>query len=345
MKSKVAIIGASGYGGVELIRLLLNHPKVELVALSSVSYEKETISSLYPSLVNICDDVLVDSESAVLKADVVFAALPHGLSEDLAYKCYTNNKVFIDLGADFRLDSETDYKNWYGQEYKHSDLHKESVYGLCEFNRDLISKSRLIGNPGCYPTSIALGLYPALKHELINCKGLIIDSKSGVTGAGKSLSATTHFPECNEGFSAYKVASHRHIPEIEQTLSKMANEEVSITFVPHLLPVNRGILSTMYASLKKEISLEKIVDLYKKEYKNEYFIRVLDEGKSVNINHVRGSNLCEISLYLDEKNNTLIVTSAIDNMVKGAAGQAIQNMNIILGYDEKTGLNIIPMAF
>lgn len=344
MSVKVAIIGASGYGGVELVRLLLNHPMVDIVALSSVSYEGQSISSLYPSLASICDDVLEDSEKAINKADVVFAALPHGLSEDIAYQCFIKNKIFIDLGADFRLTSESDYKQWYSKEYKYPNLHKESVYGLCEVNRELIRQSRIIGNPGCYPTSIALGLLPALKNDLIDCT-IIIDSKSGVTGAGKSLSVTTHFPECNEGFSAYKVANHRHVPEIEETLSTIAKEKVMVTFVPHLLPVNRGILSTMYATLKKEISLTEIIALYRKEYENEYFIRVLDEGKCANISHVKCSNMCDISLHVDERNHRLIVTSAIDNMVKGAAGQAIQNMNIILGYDENTGLKAVPMAF
>ncbi len=341
---KVGIIGATGYAGVELIRILLNHKYVKLNKLSSVSFEGKTISEVYPSLSEICEDTLCDQDETINSCDVVFASLPAGLSEEIARKCFNQGKILIDLGADFRLYNEDDYKNWYGKEYGDKELHQNAIYALPELYRDQIKGKKIIGNPGCYPTSIALGAAPILKSKLADLSGIIIDSKSGTTGAGRGLSQTTHFPDCNEAFSAYKIASHRHTPEIEQTLSSVAGQKLYVTFVPHLLPVNRGILSTIYIKLSSESSAKKLTELYKDFYKNEKFVRVHDVGVGVNIKDVRYSNYCDISVNYDARTNTAVIVSVIDNMVKGAAGQAVQNMNIVCGFDEAEGLGMIPPA-
>lgn len=345
MKKKVGIIGATGYAGAELVRLVSLHSEVELAAISSVSFEEKKLSDIYPSFRYICDMVCVSQDEAVKCSDIIFAGLPHGLSQALAKQCRDENKIFIDLGADFRLHSEEDYAQWYDGKFDDKQLHENSVYALPELFRDEISADKVIANPGCYPTSIALGLAPALKNGIVSTQGIVIDSKSGVTGAGRGLSDTTHYPVCNEAFSPYKVACHRHTPEIEQTLSEVSGETVRVTFVPHLLPVNRGIVSTIYARLNAEISLAEIHSAYKKFYEGEQFVRVLDIGKTANLRDVKFSNYCDISLHLDERTGTLVIVSTIDNMVKGAAGQAVQNMNIALGIDEKTGLDFIPPAF
>lgn len=342
---KVGIVGATGYAGLELVRLILSHPEAELAAVSSVSFEGKTLSSVYPCLYNICDMVCKNSAEVVEKSDVVFAGLPHGLSQQLAADCDAKGIAFIDLGADFRLHSEDDYKEWYGGEFIDKQLHERAVYALPELYREDIKKTKVIANPGCYPTSAALGLAPALRTGLIETSGIIIDSKSGTTGAGRGLSQNTHYPDCNESFAPYKVGVHRHTPEIEQTLSQVAGEEIKITFVPHLLPINRGIVSTIYARLKPDVDIQRVRSIYEKVYKNEYFVRVLPEGQAANLKNVRCSNYCDISLHIDSRTNTLIVVSTIDNMVKGAAGQAVQNMNIVFGLPEETGLQMIPPAF
>lgn len=342
-KLKVGIIGATGYAGAELFRLLMAHPKVTIAAVSSTSYEGKELAEIYPSLATKVGYLLTNADEVISKSDVVFAALPHGLSEELAEKCVAANKVFIDLGADFRLTDEATYTKWYQHEYKNKALHEKSLYCLPELNRDEIKTVDIIGNPGCYPTSIALGLYPALKQKLISLEGIIIDSKSGVTGAGRGLTQNTHYPDTNEAFGAYKAGQHRHTPEIEQTLSQISGEAVMVTFVPHLLPVNRGILSTIY--VKPKAGFEEIYDAYRKAYSDEYFVRVLPKGDYANIKNVRASNYCDISLHEDTHTGTLIITSAIDNMVKGAAGQAIQNMNIRFGFAETDGISMLPCAF
>ncbi len=339
---KVGIIGATGYAGVELIRILAGHPSVQITALSSVSYEGQVISEIYQNLKNICDMPLVNNDLVITRSDIIFAAVPHGVSQELAKKCEMQGKIFIDIGADFRLDCPQIYQKWYGKEYIYPELHKKAVYGLCEIYRQDIANAQIIGNPGCYPTSITLGLYPALKHQLIDPATLIIDAKSGTTGAGRKLAQNTHFPDCNEAFSPYAIGAHRHTPEIEQTLSKIANYKVEVTFVPHLLPINRGIISTIYA--KTNASLSDIYNLYTQTYQNEKFVRVKEIGKTANVKDVRMSNYCDISLHIDEHTSRLIIVSAIDNLVKGAAGQAIQNMNIIYGLAEDTGLNLIPSS-
>lgn len=342
---KVGIIGASGYAGAELYRLLLNHPHVEIVAISSQSYEGKMISHLYPSFYGVFDMTFTNDQEVIEKADMIFASLPHGLSEKYAKQCDEQGKKFIDLGADFRLDQEKDYQQWYQHDYQYPQLHEKQVYGLSEVNREQIKQASIIGNPGCYPTSITLGLYPLLKNHMHKDEKIIIDSKSGTTGAGKSLTEDTHFPKCNESFHPYKIASHRHIPEIEQELSKMAHQAVHVMFTPHLLPVNRGIISTIYVPLKDNVDFDDVYDIYQKTYQDEYFIRVLPKGQVADLKFVQYSNFCDISLHYDERYHQLIVVSTIDNMVKGAAGQAIQNMNLMYGFDEKEGLMMVPASF
>ena len=341
---KAGIVGATGYAGLELVRILSLHPEVGIAALSSVSFEGKRLSEIYPALLGIRDDRLSSQDGIEDCCDVVFAALPHGLSQPIAARCAAKGRLFIDLGADFRLESESEHEKWYGGGFDDRALHESAVYGLCEINRERIKEARLIANPGCYPTSAVLGLWPVLSLGLCGADGIIIDAKSGVTGAGRALNQNTHYPELNEGFSPYKAGTHRHMPEIEQTLSKIAGREVRVTFVPHLLPVNRGIVSTMYLR-KNGRSLDEIRGAYREFYEGERFIRVLGEGACANLKNVRMSNLCDISLHEDAHTDTLIVVSAIDNMVKGAAGQAVQNMNIALGIDEAAGLFMIPPAF
>lgn len=345
MKIKAGIIGASGYAGAELLRLLFNHEDVDVVAISSQSYLGQMISDLYPSFYEICDMKFESDQDVLEKSEVVFASLPHGLSEKYAKYCDENKKKFIDLGADFRLDEEKDYQQWYKLDYHEKKLHEKQVYGLSEVNREKIKNATLIGNPGCYPTSITLGLYPLLKEKMNASMNIIIDSKSGTTGAGKSLSEDTHFPRCNESFHPYKLGSHRHTPEIEQELSKMAENQIQVTFIPHLLPVNRGIVSTIYVDLKENITLDDVIKVYHHYYDQEYFVRVLPKGKVADLKFVKYSNFCDISLHYDERYHRLIVVSTIDNMVKGAAGQAIQNMNIMYGIDETKGLKMVAPSF
>ncbi len=342
---KAGIVGATGYAGVELVRLLQSHPQVEIAGISSVSYEGKSISEVYPNLYEICDDTLESEDKLIDKCDVIFASLPHGLSEKLAKKCVAAGVKLIDLGADFRLDSEEEYQKWYKKSYEEKDLHEKSVYVIPELMRAQYKGQPIIGNPGCYPTSIALGLAPLMQSGVVKDEGIVIDSKSGVTGAGRGLADNTHYPNCNEAFSPYKIASHRHTPEIEQTLSKLAGKQIRVTFVPHLLPVNRGIISTIYASLTAEISAEELHALYDKFYAREKFVRVLPLGKVANLRDVKMSNYCDISVHADGHTGRAIIVAAIDNMVKGAAGQAIQNMNIMFGLKEDCGLDFVPPAF
>ena len=317
MKIKAGIIGATGYAGAELVRILLMHPQAEIAAISSVSFEGKALSEVYPSYKNLCDMECKTQDEVVAKSDVIFAALPHGLSQELAAQCDKAGKAFIDLGADFRLKSEEEYQEWYGGTFLDKELHEKSVYGLPELFRSNIQGKKIIANPGCYTTG----------------------------GAGRKPSQGSHYPELNEGFHAYKAANHRHTPEIEQTLSTLSGEKVTITFVPHLLPVNRGILSTCYARIREGVTFGQIRTAYETFYENEYFVRLLPDGAYADIHNIKYSNFCDISLHHDSRTNTLIAISAIDNMVKGAAGQAIQNMNIIFGLSETTGLELVPPAF
>ena len=344
-KIKVGVVGATGYAGSEICRLIYSHPAAQLAAISSVSFEGMALSQVYPAYRQVMDLVCGTQEEVVAKSDVVFAALPHGLSQELGAQCVAEGKTFIDMGADFRLESEEDYKAWYGGTFADPALHAQAVYGLPEFFREKIKGKKLIANPGCYTTAVPLALVPALEAGLIEQEGIIADCKSGVTGAGRKPSQSNHYPELNESFTAYKVANHRHTPEIEQTLTKMTGKPVKVTFVPHLLPINRGILATCYAKLKPGVTEEQLWQAYQARYEGEPFVRLLPKGQVANVKNVRTSNFCDVSLFVDGRTGTFIAISAIDNMVKGAAGQAIQNMNLSFGLEETAGLLLCPPAF
>ncbi|MCX7026128.1 MAG: N-acetyl-gamma-glutamyl-phosphate reductase [Spirochaetes bacterium] len=346
------ILGASGYAGVELVRLLLNHPEPVLLRLSSVSFTGKTLEDVYPSLYAIAskrgiDALRLENAEAVLDAcDVVFSCLPHGLAETAAAKILAKGGLFIDISADFRFgDDEETFKKWYGKSYGSKELHAQAVYGLPELNREKIRKARLIGNPGCYPTSAELGLYPVLRAGLADLASIVVDSASGVTGAGREPSETTHYPECAGAISPYKVGAHRHQPEIDRYLSQMAGEPISCVFTPHLVPMNRGIVSTIYFRFPKPVTLEELWRSYTDFYAEEPFIRVLPLGQTASNRNVVFSNFCDLSVHLSSNGKTGIVVSTIDNMVKGAAGQAVQNMNLALGLPETAGLSMIPPAF
>lgn len=341
-KIKAGIIGATGYVGVELLRLLINHDKVEVTAIGSNSYVGKDIVDIYPSIGYKNSMICIENEKVIDMCDVVFTALPHGVSEKLAIKAIESKKKVIDLGADFRIKDEETYNKWYGVSFIDEILHKKAVYGLSEIYKDDIKDADIIANPGCYPTSISLPLIPLLSSKLIK-NNIIIDSKSGLTGAGRELSISSHFTEVNENITAYKIGKHRHTPEIEQNLSEGYKEKVKVVFTPNLIPVNRGILSTIYCMKEDNISIDCIHKKLTDYYENKEFIEVLPLDKVASLKNVKFSNKCVISLH--ENEDTLIICSAIDNMIKGAAGQAIQNMNIMFGIDETTGLKNIAPSF
>ena len=336
---KVAVLGATGYAGIELVRILSAHPEVKLEVLGSHSFDGQPISDVYENFAHVldmnCEELDLDK---VAQCDVAFTALPHGASKDVIPSLIEKGLKVIDLSGDFRYDDIEVYEKWYGGEHSSPELLKESVYGLCELYRDKVKDARLVGNPGCYTTCSILGAYPVLASGLGESKNIIVDAKSGVTGAGRGLALGVHFCECTENTKAYKVATHRHTSEIEQELSKAAGEEIMISFTPHLIPQKRGILSTIYVNLKKPCTTEELVNTYKEFYKNEYFVRVKDAGKLPETKHVAGSNFVDIGVVVDERLNRAVIVSAIDNLYKGAAGQAVQNMNIMFGLDEKTGI-------
>lgn len=342
---KAGIIGATGYVGEEILRLLIQHPEVEPTILVSRSYKDEPFSSVYGNFLTICDQNCAEGEinHIAKQVDVLFIALPHGIaSNQIDHSILKHTKV-IDLGADYRLKSQETYEEWYKVEHGSPDLLGEAVYGLCEWKRDEIKKSSLIANPGCYTTCSILTLSPLLKENMIDERTLIVDAKSGVTGAGRGLNLGTHFTECNESIKAYKIASHRHTPEIEQQLSEVSGKEVQITFTPHLVPMNRGILVTAYAALKEKADYKELIQCYKEYYGNEFFIRLLPEGVFPETRWVKGSNYCDIGIALDKRTNRVVMLGAIDNLMKGAAGQAVQNMNILFDYPEKIGLEMVPL--
>lgn len=337
---KVGIIGATGYAGAELVRILSAHPKVQLVALTTQSYAGKAFCEVYPHLykhINM-DCRELDLTDLVTQSDVIFAALPHGHAMPVAREVLSQGKKFIDLGADFRLDSPEVYKKWYKLEHTSPELLEPAVYGLPEINRERIRLASLVGNPGCYPTSVILGLAPLLKANLLHTGSVVADSKSGVSGAGRGLSLGTHFAEVNENFRAYNVGIHRHTPEIEQELSKLAGEDMVISFTPHLTPMNRGILSTIYASLKQEMTLEQVRSIYEDFYRSEFFVRLLPPGILPQTKAVSGSNHCDVVPVVDPRTGRVVIVSAIDNLIKGAAGQAVQNMNLMFGLPEISGL-------
>lgn len=350
---QIGILGASGYAGAELVRILLSHPEPNRLRLSSVSFEGKGLDIVYPSFYALggsskgASALSLESADAVIDAsEVLFSCLPHGYAEAAAERCLSKGGLFIDISADFRFgDDEETYTTWYGKTYASAELHAKAVYGLPELNREKIRTARLIGNPGCYPTSAELGLFPALAGGIADESSIVIDSASGVTGAGREPSQTTHFPDCADSIAPYKIGAHRHQPEIDRYLSIMAGKPISSVFTPHLAPMNRGIVSTIYFTLRKPMDAKELRSLYASFYANEPFVRVLPAGATATNRNVKFSNYCDISLHLSSNGRTGIVVSTIDNMVKGAAGQAVQNMNLALGLAETAGLTMIPPAF
>jgi N-acetyl-gamma-glutamyl-phosphate reductase len=340
---KVAIVGASGYSGEVLVQLLLNHPHAELVAVTSRQNAGQTLAQVFPKFASDPKSKKIyfsepDAEILAKQADVIFLALPHGVAAEFAIPLLKAGCTVIDLSADFRLKSAEIYKEFYAHEHPAPDLLKKSVYGLPEIYRDEIKKSLLIASPGCYPTSILLPLIPLLKSGLVKLTGIIADSLSGVSGAGKKAETDYLFCECNESVRPYGVPKHRHLSEIEEQLSFAAGKKVVIQFTPHLIPVNRGILTTLYLEPKEKLSDEKISGCYQKFYGDEPFVRLLDGKNLPDTKNVTGTNVIEIAWRLDARTNRLIVMSAEDNLVKGASGQAIQSMNILCGWPETAGL-------
>lgn len=338
----VGIAGASGYTGVELVKLIKNHPETNLHTITSNSYNGQSLTQIFPSMVGfenlICQDL--DIKALAGKIDVIFLALPHKVSMEHVPALLNAGIKVIDLSADYRFTDAAAYESAY-QPHTSTDLLKESVYGLCEIYREQIKSARIIGNPGCYPTSILLPLLPLIKENLIHTSGIISDSKSGVSGAGRSLSLTTHFCEANESFCAYKVGSHRHTPEINEILSLHAQQNINITFTPHLLPLTRGMLSTIYVNAKQGTNEKMIRETVQAYYDKEPFVRVLGKNQFPAISHVKGTNRCDFGFHFDENTGQIIVVSVIDNLLKGAAGQAVQNMNIQFGLPDETGLNAV----
>lgn len=339
-KLKVAICGASGYTGIELLRILALHRGVVVTAVTSEKSAGARVHELFPFLTHYKSLAFesMDREKLLPKADLFFLALPHGASQEAVHYFFSRGKRVIDLSADYRIANAATYAEWYGLLHRYKDTLKKAVYGLPEIYREKIRKAQLIANPGCYPTSAILGLMPALKSKLIDLSTITIDSKSGTTGAGRKADLGISFCEVNEGFRAYGIATHRHTPEIEQEISFLAGTKVTVNFTPHLLPVDRGILTTIYARLAKKTDSKKVLSLYAKAYASEPFVRVLAEGIFPNIKHVRGTNTCEIGVTVNPRTDTLIIVSAIDNLVKGASGQAVHNMNLMMGFDETEGV-------
>ncbi|MDI6802151.1 MAG: N-acetyl-gamma-glutamyl-phosphate reductase [Thermodesulfovibrionales bacterium] len=342
---KAAICGGSGYTGAELLRILSGHPEVEITSVTSEKSAGKRVTDLFPHLHKYAGLIYepLNKEKILQKADVFFMALPHGTSQEAVDYFFKKGKKVIDLSADYRLSDPAIYEEWYKTPHNYTDTLKKAVYGLPELHREEIKNSPLIANPGCYPTSAILGLYPAVKEGIIDIENIIVDSKSGTSGAGRKADVGFSYCEVNEGFKAYGIAVHRHTPEIEQELSGAAGVKITVNFTPHLVPMDRGIISTMYGKMLKKADTVDILAVYKNYYASEPFVNVLDEGIFPNAKNVRGSNYCEIGLKVNKRTNTLIIVSAIDNLVKGASGQAVQNMNIMMGFEEATALKSMAL--
>lgn len=337
---RVGILGVTGYAGVELARIISSHPNAKLTYIVSHSYVGQKLSEVYLHLQNVVDLTCeeLDVKTAQQRCDVVFTALPHGASKEVIPALYEAGVKIIDLSGDFRYNDIRVYEQWYHQEHTAPELLEKSVYGLPELHRAEIKKADLIGNPGCYTTCSILGLAPLLSAKICDTKNIIIDAKSGVSGAGRGLGIDYHFCECTENMKAYKLATHRHTSEIEQELSLVAGETIMLSFSPHLVPMKRGIFATSYANLNKSISHQEVVSLYQEFYKGEPFVRIYESGLPES-NHVAGSNFVDIGFCIDERLNRIIIVSAIDNLFKGAAGQAVQNMNLLFGLEETAGIS------
>jgi N-acetyl-gamma-glutamyl-phosphate reductase len=337
---KVVICGGSGYAGAELLRILSIHPGVKVVAATSEQSAGKPVTDLHGHL--HCYSGLLfehmEKERLLKRADLFFLALPHGASQEAVEYFFRNGKKVIDLSADYRLKDPAVYEHWYKTPHRFRGALRKAVYGLPELHRSRIKRASLVANPGCYPTGAILGLYPALKAGLIEPGSIVVDSKSGASGAGRRAEVSYSFCEVDEGVKAYALASHRHTPEIEQEVSAISGKEVKVDFTPHLLPIARGILSTIYARLRKKADTASVLSLYRKAYEREPFVRVTETLP--NVKNVKGTNLCEIGIAVNERTGTLIAVTAIDNLVKGASGQAVHNMNIMMGFDEGTALGL-----
>ncbi|HAG68975.1 MAG TPA: N-acetyl-gamma-glutamyl-phosphate reductase [Lachnospiraceae bacterium] len=342
---RAGIIGATGYAGAELARLLKNHREAEVIWYGSRSYTDERYSGIYGNMLGLTEAVCRDDDLKKLseEADVIFTATPQGFLASVMEEGLLSSCRVIDLSADFRIKDVKVYEEWYKIEHRSPRFIEEAVYGLCEINRDTIRTARLVANPGCYTTCSILSLYPLVKEGVIDKDSIIIDAKSGVSGAGRGAKVNNLYCEVNENMKAYGVLTHRHTPEIEEQLSYAAGEELKVVFTPHLAPMNRGILVTAYASLKKEVNDSEVRDIYLKYYGDEYFVRVLDEGMCPETRWVEGSNYIDISSKVDKRTGRIVVMGALDNLVKGAAGQAVQNMNLMFGLDEREGLGMVPL--
>lgn len=342
---KVGIIGATGYAGGELVRILMNHKEAEIKWYGSRSYIDKKYYEVYRNMFEIVDATCMDDNMEALadEVDVIFTATPQGLCASLINDEILNKVKVIDLSADFRLKDVSTYEKWYGITHKSPQFIEEAVYGLCEVNREQVKGARLIANPGCYTTCSILTVYPLAKEGLIDMHSLIIDAKSGTSGAGRGAKVDNLFCEVNENIKAYGVATHRHTPEIEEQLGYASGETFAINFTPHLVPMNRGILVTAYASLKKEVTYEEVKAIYDQYYQEEKFVRVLDKGVCPETKWVEGSNYVDMNFKIDPRTNRIIMMGAMDNLVKGAAGQAVQNMNLAFGLKESEGLELVPM--
>lgn len=342
---KVGIIGSTGYAGQELVRILLRHPEAKIVWYGSRSYIDKKYSEVFGNMFQLVEDVCKgeDMDELASQVDVIFTATPQGLCGSLVSEEILSKVKIIDLSADFRIKDVAKYEKWYGITHQSPAFVEEAVYGLCEINREDVKKARLIANPGCFPTCSILSVYPLAKEGLIDMSTVIVDAKSGTSGAGRGAKVANLYCEVNESIKAYGVTTHRHTPEIEDQLSYASGEEVMINFTPHLVPMNRGILVTAYATLKKKVSYEEVKAVYDKYYQNEYFVRVLEKDVCPETRWVEGSNFADVNFRIDERTNRIIMMGAIDNVVKGAAGQAVQNMNLMFGLEENTGLQMIPI--
>ncbi|WP_096198982.1 N-acetyl-gamma-glutamyl-phosphate reductase [Bacillus sp. FJAT-45350] len=342
---RAAIIGATGYGGAELIRLLHNHPEVTLSSVHSSSQQGVSISETYPHLNNVVDLDLEDIQAKLIKekAEVVFLSTPPGVSNKVSESLLLEGLKVIDLSGDLRLKDRDVYEQWYGIEAAPQQLINNAVYGLTEWAKEEVQGAKLISNPGCYPTATLLGLAPLMVEKLVEPKSIIIDAKSGTSGAGRTPTAITHYAEMNENFKIYKVNQHKHIPEIEQGLHGWDERVSTVTFSTHLVPMVRGIMSTIYAQATNPMSEEQLRELYETMYEQSPFVRIRKNGQFPSTKEVYGTNYCDIGITYDERTGRITVVSVIDNLVKGAAGQAIQNLNVMQGFDEKMGLDLVPL--
>lgn len=341
----VAIWGATGYTGIELFRILLGHPEVKIRYIFSHTYSGESFSVIYPHLERFQPINLTNEEEFERikdkEFDVAFLALPAGISAERTNLLVHSGKKVIDIGSDFRLKNLDDYKRWYDFEHRYPELVKEAIYGIPELYKDEIKSARIVANPGCYPTSFLLGIAPILKNNLLDGDWVYVDSKSGTSGAGRKGSVDISFSEVFESLRPYNVGRHRHIPEMEQEASIMAGRTIRVAFTPQLVPISRGILTTIYAPLRRRITVEDLHNIYREFYRDSYFVRILPVDSFPSTKGVRGSNFCDIGIAVEDE--VAIVTTAIDNLVKGASGQAVQNMNIMFGLEENLGLDIIPL--